>query len=83
MILTQLRVAGFAKAASIDAIRVDVFVWPGHPERASINEISLTSGAMYRCVPCTGGDLSCQSNLFAGGISSSWQQFGLKVTLLV
>lgn len=39
---------GFAKAASIDAIRVDVFVWPGHPERASINEISLTSGAMYR-----------------------------------
>ena len=40
--------AAFAMAARIDAIRVDVFVWPGHPERAAINEISLTSGAMYR-----------------------------------
>mmetsp|Transcript_17357 Transcript_17357/g.45303 ORF Transcript_17357/g.45303 Transcript_17357/m.45303 type:complete len:500 (+) Transcript_17357:115-1614(+) len=39
---------GFAKAAKIDAVRVDVFLWPGHPERAVINEISLSSGAMYK-----------------------------------
>jgi hypothetical protein len=39
---------GFAKAAMIDAVRVDVFLWPGHPERAAINECSLSSGAMYK-----------------------------------
>ena len=39
---------GLAKAAMIDAVRVDVFLWPGHPERAAINEISLSSGAMYK-----------------------------------
>jgi hypothetical protein len=39
---------GFAKAAKIDAVRVDVFLWPGHPERATVNECSLSSGAMYK-----------------------------------
>jgi hypothetical protein len=39
---------GFAKAAMIDAVRVDVFLHPGHPELAVINECSLSSGAMYK-----------------------------------
>ncbi|KAL1527813.1 hypothetical protein AB1Y20_009196 [Prymnesium parvum] len=38
---------GFAKAAMIDAVRVDVFLHPGHPELAMINEISLTTGHFY------------------------------------
>mmetsp|Transcript_29961 Transcript_29961/g.63172 ORF Transcript_29961/g.63172 Transcript_29961/m.63172 type:complete len:520 (+) Transcript_29961:40-1599(+) len=39
----------FAKAAMIDAIRVDVFLYPGHPEMAVVNELSLTSAAPYPC----------------------------------
>ena len=37
----------FAQAAQIDAMRVDVFLFPGHPDWAVINENSLTSAATY------------------------------------
>lgn len=37
-----------AKLMGIDAVRIDVFLLPGHPELSVINENSLSSGAEYR-----------------------------------